>query len=77
MTNNSASTTTRIAITNGTVLDTITMTYTENQTVVIENGIMVDVGSDAELPRTRFLRQRRSSFGSPPETVRRRHLGVA
>ena len=35
---------TRTVIRNGTVLDTTTMTYTENQAVVIEDGTIVDVG---------------------------------
>ena len=35
---------TRTIVRNGTVLDTTTMTYTENQVVVIENGVIVDVG---------------------------------
>lgn len=34
---------TRTAIRNGTVLDTVTMTYTEGQTVLIEDGIIVDL----------------------------------
>ncbi len=34
---------TRTVIRNGTVLDTVSMTYTENQVVVIEDGIIVDV----------------------------------
>lgn len=34
---------TRTVIRHGTVLDTATMTYTENQTLVIENGVIVDV----------------------------------
>lgn len=34
---------TRSVIRNGTVLDTETMTYTENQTVVIEDGLIVEV----------------------------------
>jgi imidazolonepropionase-like amidohydrolase len=38
--------TTRTVIRHGTVLDTVTMTYTENQTVVIENGVIVDVVRD-------------------------------
>ena len=38
-TNNS----TRTVIRNGTVLDTTTMTYTENQTVVIEDGVIVEL----------------------------------
>ena len=39
---------TRTVIRNGTVLDTETMTYTENQTLVIEDGVIVDLAdSDA------------------------------
>ena len=34
---------TRTVIRNGTVLDTETMNYTENQTLVIEDGVIVDV----------------------------------
>lgn len=34
----------RTVIRNGTVLDTTTMTYTENQVIVIEGGVIVDVG---------------------------------
>lgn len=34
---------TRTVVRNGTVLDTTTMTYAENQIVVIENGIIVDL----------------------------------
>lgn len=33
----------RTVVRNGTVLDTTTMTYTENQTVVIDSGVVVDV----------------------------------
>ena len=36
----------RTVIRNGTVLDTATMTFTEGQTVVSENGVIVDVGSE-------------------------------
>jgi len=35
---------TRTIVRNGTVLDTDTMTFTENQVVVIEDGVIVDVG---------------------------------
>jgi imidazolonepropionase-like amidohydrolase len=34
---------TRTVIRNGTVLDTMAMTYAESQTVVIEDGIIVDI----------------------------------
>ncbi len=37
----------RTVIRNGTVLDTDTMTYTENQTLVIEDGVIVDVSNDS------------------------------
>jgi imidazolonepropionase-like amidohydrolase len=37
----------RTSITNATVLDTTTMSFDEGQTVVIDNGVIVDVGSGA------------------------------
>lgn len=43
--NPSASDSTRSVIRNGTVLDTETMTYTENQTLVIQDGVIVDVAA--------------------------------
>lgn len=38
---------TRTVIRNGTVLNTESMTYTENQSVVIEDGLIVDVNDDS------------------------------
>lgn len=46
MPNDNTADPTRTVIRNGTVLDTVSMTYTENQTVVIEDGLIVDVGND-------------------------------
>ena len=46
MSNASTTDSTRTVIRNGTMLDTASMTYTENQTVVIEDGLIVAVGDD-------------------------------
>lgn len=46
MSNDNTKDSTRTVIRNGTVLDTASMTYIENQSVVIEDGLIVAVGVD-------------------------------